>query len=252
MGNVRGQQCLATSEATTELSRVFASLAFDAKGCRVAQEAIGVPGLGVGLASQLCGHVVEATESPYANHVVQKVIEVLPPSNVSFVINELIGSGMKVVKHRYGVRIFCRLVEHSSDVFEELIAEVTQDIAQLCCHKYASFFAQHLIQYDKENRGQQVLRILVDNPTYYASSWRGCGLICFAVSDGFLGAIQRRSLLERLLDDTDALLEVACSSKGKKLVSTLLELPESEKMRYFLQDAGASLQGSRHGKRVLA
>merc|ERR1712137_392378 len=253
LGNAHGQQCRAATEATEELIRVFASLTFHAEGCRVAQAAIEAAGLDamVKLASQLRGHVVEAIESPHANYVVQKVIEILPPSQVSFVIKELSGCGMRLVKHSYGVRIFCRLVEHCcKDMVEDLIAEVTQDVEQLCCDKYGSYFAQHLIEHDCLKRGQQVLGMLVDNPTYYASSWRGCELICFAM--GFLDATQRRSLFERFLDDTSTLLQVACSSKGQNLVSTLLALPESGSMQCSLHHAGASLQASRHGRRVLA
>lgn len=247
----RRQQCHAAVEALEELSRVFASLAFDAKGCRVAQEALAVADLYamVKLASQLRGHVVEAIESPYANHVVQKVIEVLPPEKASFVVNELIGSGMSVAQHRFGVRIFCRLVEHPCDMVEDLMAEVTQDLAQLCCHKYGSYLVQHFIEYDYLNRGRQALVILVDNPKYFASSWSGCGLISFALP--FLNATQRLFLLERFLDDTNALLKLACSSMGQNLVSTLLKLPESGNMRSSLHHAGAALQTSRHGRRVL-
>jgi len=253
LGNAHGQQCRAATEATEELIRVFASLTFHAEGCRVAQAAIEAAGLDamVKLASQLRGHVVEAIESPHANYVVQKVIEVLPPLHASFVINELIGSGMRLVKHRFGVRIFCRLLEHCcKDVAEDLIVEVTQDVEQLCCDKYGSYFAQHLIEHDRFNRGQQVLRILVGNPIYYASSWRGCGLISFALD--FLDATQRRSLFERFLDDKDALLRVACTSKGQNLVSTLLTLSESGNMRSFLHNASVWLQASKHGRRVLA
>merc|ERR1712226_871576 len=88
------------------------------------------------------------------------------------------------------------------------------------------------------------------NPIYYASSWRGGGLISFALD--FLDASQRRFLLERFLDNKDALLRVACTSKGQNLVSTLLTLPESGNMRSFLHNAGVCLQASKHGRRVLA
>lgn len=245
-----GLQCVAACEAIEELSSVFASLAFDAQGCRVAQKALEVAGLDVKVrfASQIGGHVVEAAESPHANFVLQKVIETLPPSRVSFVINELIGSGTRVVQNRFGVRIFCRLLEYCfKDMVEDLIAEVTQDIAQLCQHQHGSYFAQHLIEHDF-NRGE-VLRAVIDNPISYAASRRGCELISFALK--YLDATQRHALLEKFLDDTNGLVRMSCKKRGQGLVLALLKFPESGNIRSSLSRASSTLRSSKYGKHTL-
>merc|ERR1740138_364723 len=73
-------------------------LAFDSVGCRVIQTALDVTSLkdGAELASELRGHIREAIESKHANYVVQKIVEVLPTSMVSFVVEELAGDADEV------------------------------------------------------------------------------------------------------------------------------------------------------------
>ena len=56
------------------------------------------------LASELRGHVREVLESPHANHVLQRSIEVMCPSTLAFVLTELLewGRPVTVARHRYG------------------------------------------------------------------------------------------------------------------------------------------------------
>merc|ERR1711988_1299181 len=93
------------------------------------------------LAAQLRGHVFEATQCPHANHVLRKVITLLPPSSLNFVVVELMSRGpagiIEIARHRYGCRILEGLLLHCpleqlSCVVECLLAEA----AALCMHMY--------------------------------------------------------------------------------------------------------------------
>merc|ERR1719238_1371323 len=92
-------------------------LAFDASACRVVQKAIefGEEEEVVALSSELQGRVREAIRSPHANHVVQKMVEVLPASSLGFVVEEILGAGAEFARHRYGCRVVCRLVQRHSE-----------------------------------------------------------------------------------------------------------------------------------------
>jgi len=243
------QQC----RALNEMKKVFASMAFHVEGCRLVQDALDEVGteVKVQLAHQLSGHILEAVGNPHANHVVQKVIEVLPPLQALFVVSELIGSGNKVVLSSYGVRIFCRLLEHfPADMIEDLIAEVTQDVSMLCCHKYGNCFARHLMDHDLEGRGQQVIRIITEDPIKYARFWWGTELILSALP--YLSPIQRRTLFEALSQDANALVWFACCHKRRSLVMALLEFSESVNIRMILLNARSILETNRHATLVLA
>eukprot|EP00434_Breviolum_minutum_P013678 symbB.v1.2.012057.t1/scaffold824.1/size159532/8 len=85
-------------------------------GCRLVQLAIQTtrPSVGKAIAAELQGHVKEATESPHANYVLQKVIEQMSATTSSFIAEELLLNVQRFARHRFGCRIVCRLVEHCS------------------------------------------------------------------------------------------------------------------------------------------
>merc|ERR1719191_1039152 len=112
-------------------------LAFDASACRVVRKAIefGEEEDVIALSLELRSRVREAIRSPHANHVVQKMVEGLPPSSLGFVAEELLGAGAEVARHRYGCRVLCRLVLRHGDTsiahMDELIEELLADASDL-------------------------------------------------------------------------------------------------------------------------
>merc|ERR1712070_1084746 len=76
-------------------------LAFDASACRVVQKAIefGEEEDIASLSFELQGRVREAIRSPHANHVVQKMVEVLPASSLGFAAAEILGAGVEFARH---------------------------------------------------------------------------------------------------------------------------------------------------------
>lgn len=64
------------------------------------------------VAEQLRGLVASLATQKNGNHVVQKVIELLPLSRVSFIPEELSQTGHAVLQDLFGVRAILRLVEH--------------------------------------------------------------------------------------------------------------------------------------------
>lgn len=89
-------------------------LALSEHGCHLLQKAIGNARLSEleRLAVQFHGHVMEMIESKHANWVLAKFVEVLPPSAVTFVVKELQGCEVTTAKHRFGCRIWERLIEY--------------------------------------------------------------------------------------------------------------------------------------------
>merc|ERR1719498_843075 len=92
------------------------------------------------LVQELHGHVRKALESPHANYVIQKAIEVMPPALAGFVVNELSGVAVPTAKDRYGCRAICRLLEHCPhDQTDCLIHEVLREVSTLCRHSYGNY-----------------------------------------------------------------------------------------------------------------
>lgn len=214
---------------TTVLADAFASLAFDAEGCRLAQSALELAGrdLKLELSLKLHGHIREAIDSPFANYVVQRVIEMLPPSNVQFIVDEVSGSVMNVAQHRYGVRILCRLLEYCpSGMIEELIVEATKHITSLCRHRYGNYLAQHIMDYGTSEQRGAVVKELADDALEYARDRLGSALIQRALVHTEIP--ERMDLLRQLKQDTAALRQLSSNRFGSKVAKALLDLSGDE------------------------
>jgi len=90
------------------------TLSFTKSGSRLVQKSIDVA---TGpereqLASALLPHAIELYASANANHVLAKLIEVLPPTRLICVAQALRGRATAVARHQYGCRVVERLFEH--------------------------------------------------------------------------------------------------------------------------------------------
>eukprot|EP00930_Biecheleria_cincta_P006812 TRINITY_DN107893_c0_g1_i1.p1 TRINITY_DN107893_c0_g1~~TRINITY_DN107893_c0_g1_i1.p1 ORF type:complete len:454 (-),score=62.74 TRINITY_DN107893_c0_g1_i1:150-1511(-) len=88
------------------------------------------------IANQFKGHVLKAMRSPHANFVLQKCITNMPVSNIEFIMDELPGNVVEIVRHRYAYRVISRLFEHCSSqqtdsLAKELLAD-TEVLLKLC------------------------------------------------------------------------------------------------------------------------
>ena len=73
-----------------QLRLLMSPLAWSRDGCCVAQDALeSTRAEQLALSGQLLGHVRSAIQSPCANYVLQKCVEVLPPAHRQFVVDEL-------------------------------------------------------------------------------------------------------------------------------------------------------------------
>jgi len=108
--------------------------------------------------------VNQAAQSPHANYILQKFIELVPSEQLQFVVAEVQDDILYVARHRFGCRIVQRLLEHCKPwQTEQLISKALADVALLCRHQYGNFILQHILQYgSKSHRSAVADIILVD------------------------------------------------------------------------------------------
>jgi hypothetical protein len=143
-------------------------LALDAGGCRLLQHALENTDLHTAalLSSRLQGHVRELINSPHGNYVIQKVIEVLPIAQASFVGQELLGAGADFARHRFGCRVICRLLEHSAgderkdDAVTDLVTEVVVAATNLGRHNFGHHVIQSVLEHGRSAQRYEVIRQL--------------------------------------------------------------------------------------------
>lgn len=142
-------------------------LSFEAFGCRVVQLAFDVADhrSAVLLASNLRGMVVEAIRSPHANYVVQKVIRMVAPQEAPFVVEEMTGMAAELVRHEYGCRVFCRLLEHAADDPKTvwLVDEVLVDTEELVDHTFGHHVVECALERGLPHQRYHIITVLRRN-----------------------------------------------------------------------------------------
>jgi len=205
------------------------------------------------LASELRGHVVEALRSPHANFVLQKCVATLEPEALQFVIDEIAcGSAEKAAKHKFGCRVFQRLIERCPAAqVSELVDAVIADFTAVSRHPYGNYVMQHLLEhatFEQRHRLSQLVE----------SDVRGLAADAFGVTvvSGVLSKAPREGqvrVARALLREQGLLMFVACSRHGHVAATRTLQVlegAEREEVRRMLLVEEATLRASRFGRSV--
>jgi len=243
--------------AGAEAQWTFERLAFASKvSSRAAQIMLEESSMNdaVALAAELRGHVRSAVQSKHANHVVQKITEVMPVARASFVVDELKGFAYEVARHPFGCRVLCRILEHLSEndlSTIELVEEVVaKDLEQLCFDSYGSFVARHVLEYGLPQHRQRVVKALRTGLVTYAKDKFGSHVLEAALRHA--GLEDQQVLARELLGDKGQLVALASNQFGRHVVKALVSMPDGLKKEALdvLQPMEGQLKASRYGKSV--
>lgn len=139
-------------------------LSLDPEGCRTVQNAFQVVDKKqlAQLVQELRGHVREAVPSPYANYVIQKVIELMPIPHLGFILDEMVGVGPCTSRHRFGCRIICRLLEHaaSDPSTGPLIEEILSETGSLSRHVFGHHVMHAVLEHGTPEHQRRVVQSL--------------------------------------------------------------------------------------------
>jgi len=246
-------------EALNALRGSVVKHAFSAEGCRAVQQALQVADLETAseLLAELHGHIRWAAVSPHGNYLVQKIVEVMPPSHGSFVVKELRGVAAELARHRYGCRIFCRLVEHSvgSEDFTELVTELLADALGLSHHQFGHYVMQSVLEHgSQEHRKQLVAALCYDVRKSAHHRWAN-HVIETALS--YCAAEEQYSIALSLgtwdEDASDAMVSLAQTQFGSFVIKALIRVPGEPGRAAWahVQHARSQLEVNWYGKRVL-
>eukprot|EP00931_Biecheleriopsis_adriatica_P103586 TRINITY_DN783_c0_g1_i1.p1 TRINITY_DN783_c0_g1~~TRINITY_DN783_c0_g1_i1.p1 ORF type:complete len:496 (+),score=102.52 TRINITY_DN783_c0_g1_i1:99-1490(+) len=223
-------------------------------GCRLVQSALEILDQkdGTELAQELQGHVVEAAKSPHANYVLQKVITQLSYSGSRFVAEEISGSSVHLARHRFGCRIFCRLLEfHSSkETTWRLVDELLVEASDLCCHSFGHHVTQSILEHGAQHHRSQLAKVLCSDALGYAQHRSSSYLM--------------ETLLEHCsLSDQEALLmqighpmiiaQLALTQFGQFVARALLQHPKTDVPSAIAHIGSVKwqLEQTQHGQRFL-
>jgi pumilio RNA-binding family len=251
-------------------------LAFDASGCRLVQDALesSPEEVGVSLAEELRGHVRRAIDSPHANFVLQKMVDVLPVTRISFVIDEIAGAGVETARHRNGCRVLSRVFEHwgdedhgdeainegnadaaagtikSSSIVSIVMDEVLQEATALSRHPLGHFVIEAILQHGTMAQRAKVAGSLRGRLTKNAKNRSASYIVERALQ--LCGPTDRDAMVAELLSNESDLLLLAQCRFGRYVVKTVASLDNEDglKVRSVLQASSKELRANKYGLRL--
>merc|ERR1712048_882916 len=103
------------------------------------------------IAKELEGRVWEAAHDLYGNFVLQKLVMLVHPRSVQFIIDELSrypGAVSVAARDKYGCRVLQRLLEYcSSDQMEGVAEDLIHNAVENCKDQYSHFVMQCLLEH---------------------------------------------------------------------------------------------------------
>merc|ERR1712176_645558 len=174
------------------------------------------------LALELKGHIWEAAHDLHANYVVQKMIMVMHPRSLQFVIDELShGQGIACLasQNKYACRVIQRLMEYCSPAqMQDIVDDLLSNALACCCDKYSKYVMQSLLERGTAPQIRQLMYCLAQNARQLATHENGCCVIGKAMSTGLL---EDRVCIAQAVFSVPGLVQSMSSPEGRFVARAL-------------------------------
>jgi len=224
---------------------------------RAAQLALGDLSLteAASLAEGLRGNARSAALSKHANHVIQKITQMLPASRTSFIVDEIKGHALEVAQNTFGCRVLCRIIEHSSAANTntlELIEEMVDGVdGAMCNHPFGSFVVRCLLEHGLPDHKHRILKVLLDDPHTHSKDKFGSHVVEKALQD--CSPEDQMLLALKLIAEPHELVNMASSEYGRHVAKALLTTSGDHQMTVLevFRPMNDQLKVTRFGKSVM-
>jgi hypothetical protein len=226
----------------------------DQHSSRLVQEMVTAAGpYQIDLLSVLEPYTEKLYDSPHGNHVLTKMVEVMPSATLGPVIARITGQAQAVARHRYGCRVLERLIEHCSpEQLAPLQEEVVAGSETLCRHPYGNFVIQHLLEHGSAALRCRILKCMLPVVPVLAVHRTASHGVQRALDH--CDEVGQYAIIDAMLqgESPHSLAEIACSRYGSYVIEQLAGPPfdKHPEVRKRLLEGCELLAGSQFGRRV--
>lgn len=140
------------TEVHRALNGRFLLFSLHVYGCRIVQKLLeaATSTIRESIATELEPFTLFCIGDQNANHVLQKCVEVVQPSDgIGGILTQIADEALQLARHSFGCRLVQRLLQHSTltDVREQVIVAILSDLLDLTKDQYGNYVVQHLVQY---------------------------------------------------------------------------------------------------------
>lgn len=212
------------------------------------------------LAKELEPDVLNVVRNQNGNHVIQKIIELVPRQHIDFIMNCLKGRVSDLSSHPYGCRVIQRVFEHGSDMDKAAImVELHQCCQMLITDQYGNYVTQHVIMHGKPEDRSRVISIVTKELLIFSKHKFASNVVEKCIEQGTPEELRRiREGLSKPGDDLSSPLPNLIKNQFgnyviQKLLNQLLDTPvEWEIFAALLRPPVAALKKTTTHRQVIA
>lgn len=114
------------------------------------------------LTRELEPEILKVIKDQNGNHVVQKIIELVPRQHIDFIMNAVRGQVTPLASHAYGCRVIQRLLEHGTEADKaEIMGELHASAQILITDQYGNYVAQHVLQNGEPEDRERIIKLVM-------------------------------------------------------------------------------------------
>jgi mRNA-binding protein PUF3 len=114
------------------------------------------------LTRELESDILRVIRDQNGNHVVQKIIELVPRQHIDFIMRTIRGQIPGLASHGYGCRVIQRMLEHGTEGDKmDMMAELHASAQILITDQYGNYVAQHVILNGKPEDRARMINLVI-------------------------------------------------------------------------------------------
>lgn len=149
------------------------------------------------MTKELESEILKVIRDQNGNHVVQKIIELVPRQYIDFILSAVRGQVSALASHAYGCRVIQRLLEHGTEEDKaEIMNELHSSTHLLITDQYGNYVAQHVIQNGKPEDSARIIDLVMNDFLTLSKHKFASNVVEKCIEHGSVG--QRAAVREQL------------------------------------------------------
>jgi len=125
------------------------------------------------------------------NHVIQKIIQVVPREHIGFVYDSFKGRVIDLAEHSYGCRVIQRALENGTESdITALMEEIHKGIGTLVVNQYGNYVAQHVMESGLPEHRSKIIRVVLENFVQYSKHKFASNVVEMCMEHGTLDEVR--------------------------------------------------------------
>lgn len=191
------------------------------------------------LVHELQPEIVKIIKDQNGNHVVQKVIELVPRQHIGFIMDCFRGQVSQLAAHTYGCRVVQRLLEHGTEEDKQtILVELHKSAQMLITDQYGNYVTQHVIEHGKPEDREKMIQLVLSQLVTLSKHKFASNVVEKCIQFG--NADERRSIREQLSapgpDGASHLQLIMKDQYGNYVIQKLLHELEGADREAFIED----------------